>query len=95
MFMMNKFCVFPTSREDKGRCRVMVLFRVLRGCELPWKATASVSALSISLLYLPQLECLGCGYSASIATVGVLGEYAWDRVSKQEDSDKQPLWGEN
>lgn len=67
------------------------LFQLLSRCELPQKTNASVPALSISLLYLPQLECLGCGCSASIALVGVSGEYAWDRVSKQEDSDKQPL----
>lgn len=99
MFMMNKPCVFAASREDKA---VVVLpscmFQSLSGYELPWKTwktTAPVSALSISLLYLPQLERLGCGYPARIAIVGVVGEHAWDWVSKQEDLDKQLLWGEN
>lgn len=31
------------------------------------------------------------GYSADIVIVSVAGEYAWDRVSKQEDSEKQSL----
>lgn len=95
LWWINSECLLQAGGVKAAVVLQPCAFRLLSGWELPWKTTASVSASSISLLYLPQLECRGCGYSASIAIVGVSGEYAWDRVSKPEDSDKQPLWGEN
>lgn len=92
---MNSVCLLQAERMKTIVVLQSCLFQLLSERELPQKTTASVSALSISLLYLPQLECLGRGYSANIAMVDVSGEYAWDRVSKQEDSDKRPLRGEN
>lgn len=61
-------------------------------CELPEK--------TIALYQLQAFLCCAClcwnvwdvaGYSADIVSVSVAGEYAWDWVSKQEDSEKQSL----